>query len=174
MRYYAVIDTNVLVSALLTYNGDSPVVKVVDAIRENILIPMYNEAIMEEYSRVLHRERFSFASEKISELLSLMKERGLNCEQKPVDELFPDPDDIVFYEVAMSRENAYLVTGNLKHFPKNGRVVSPSDMIQIILFGSLPAGYLTEPDAPPYMSIPIEEIDAIIQEVRREMKLAAS
>lgn len=56
-----------------------------------------------------------------------MKTRSLNCERKPILEIISDPDDVVFYEVAMSRENAYLVTGNLKHFPKrfvSGRYVA--------------------------------------------------
>lgn len=43
MKHYAVIDTNVLVSALLTMNSDSPVVKVVNAIRENIVIPLFDK-----------------------------------------------------------------------------------------------------------------------------------
>lgn len=167
MKHYAVIDTNVLVSALLTKNSDSPVVKVVNAIRENVVIPLFDESILAEYSEVLHRERFGFDETKIEELLSTMKTRGLNCERKPISEIIPDPDDVVFYEVAMSRENAYLVTGNLKHFPKNGRVVSPADMLQIIEFGGIRTDVLCEEAYPFYMSIPLSEIDAIINEYRR-------
>ena len=48
------------------------------------------------------------------------------------DEAFPDPKDIVFYEVKMSKEDAYLVTGNIKHFPKNPFVVTPKEMVEII------------------------------------------
>ena len=33
-------------------------------------------------------------------------------------ETFPDPDDRVFYEVALSHDDSYVVTGNLRHFPK--------------------------------------------------------
>lgn len=167
MTHYAVIDTNVLVSALLTKNSDSPVVKVVDAIRENVIIPLFDESILAEYAEVLHRDRFGFEDEMIEELLSTMKTRGVNCERKSISEIIPDPDDVVFYEVAMSRENAYLVTGNLKHFPKNGRVVSPADMVQIIEFGKLRAGVFCEVDTPLYMSIPLSEIDAVILEYRQ-------
>jgi hypothetical protein len=42
-------------------------------------------------------------------------------------------DDIVFYEAAMSKEDAYLVTGNTKRFPKSPIVVTPAEMMQIIL-----------------------------------------
>ena len=170
MKHYAVIDTNVLVSSLITHNGDSPVVKVVNAIRDNVVIPLFDESILAEYAEVLHRERFGFEESKIEELLSTMKMRGLNCERKPISELIPDPDDVVFYEVAMSRENAYLVTGNMKHFPKNGRVVSPADMVQILEFGKIRTDILSEADYPLYMSIPLSEIDAIIKEYRQQVR----
>lgn len=169
MKHFAVIDTNVLVSALLTKNSDSPVVKVVEAIRENIVIPLFNETILTEYAEVLRRERFGFDEAKIEELLYTMKTRGINCDRKPISEFIPDPDDVVFYEVAMSRENAYLVTGNLKHFPKNGRVVSPADMIQIIEFGQIRTDIVSEAESPLYMSIPLSEIDAIIKEYRQSL-----
>jgi len=167
MKHYAVIDTNVLVSALLTKNSDSPVVKVVNAIRENIVIPLFDESILMEYAEVLHRDRFGFDETIVDELLSTLKTRGINCDRKPISEIIPDPDDIVFYEVAMSRENAYLVTGNLKHFPKNGRVVSPADMVQIIEFGKLRTDFLCEGDPQVYLPIPLSEIDAIINEYRQ-------
>ena len=47
----------------------------------------------------------------------------------------PDPDDAVFYEIVMeARKNvdAYLVTGNLKHFPEEAFVVTPAEMVEII------------------------------------------
>ena len=44
----------------------------------------------------------------------------------------PDPKDVVFYEVALSKEDAYLVTGNIKHFPKVDFVVTPAEMIDIM------------------------------------------
>lgn len=43
-----------------------------------------------------------------------------------------DPKDVVFYEVAMSKDNSYLVTGNTKHFPAVGRVVTPNEMLEIL------------------------------------------
>lgn len=43
-----------------------------------------------------------------------------------------DPKDVVFYEVAMSKDNSYLVTGNTKHFPPVRRVVTPNEMLEIL------------------------------------------
>ena len=65
MRVYAVIDTNVLVSSLLTGRADSPTVKVVKAISDGTLIPLYNEEIMKEYDDVLHRKKFPFTEKRI-------------------------------------------------------------------------------------------------------------
>ena len=46
--------------------------------------------------------------------------------------IFPDQKDVVFYEVALSKEDAYLVTGNIKHFPKKPFVVTPAEMVEIL------------------------------------------
>ena len=167
MKYHAVIDTNVLVSSMLTRFSDSPVVKVVSAIRNKTLVPMYNNDILAEYTEVLSRDMFHFDKQLVGETLSLIVQNGVNCDRVPVSEVFPDPDDIVFYEVALSRDDSYLVTGNLKHFPKNGRVVSPKDMLEIIAFGELRNDTLSEAEPPLYLPIPLEEINAIIAEVRR-------
>lgn len=166
MKYYAVIDTNVIVSYLLTHDSYSTIHKLINAIKNQLLIPLFNDDILSEYTEVLSRERFHFTKEEISETIETIKKIGINCTRKPVQEIFPDPDDIVFYEVAMSREDSYLVTGNLKHFPKNGRVVSPADMLYIIEYGEKGSGLLNEPEGPYYLPIPLDEINAIIREVR--------
>lgn len=57
---------------------------------------------------------------------------GVRGERVLSDDFFPDPKDVVFYEVAMSKEEAYLVTGNTKHFPKNPIVVTPAEMLKIL------------------------------------------
>jgi len=38
--------------------------------------------------------------------------------------------NIVFYEVTLSKDNAYLVTGNKKHFPKTPIAVTPAEMLE--------------------------------------------
>lgn len=170
MKYYAVIDTNVIVSYLLTHDSDSTIHKLISAIKNQSLIPLYNDEILNEYTEVLSRERFHFTKEEITDTIETIKMIGINCSRKPVQEIFPDPDDIVFYEVAMSREDSYLVTGNLKHFPQNGRVVSPADMLYIIEYGEKGSGLLNEPEDMYYLPIPLEVINAIIREVRMTIR----
>ena len=60
MEVYAVIDTNVLVSALLAKHPDSAPVQILDRLFSRDFIPMYNEEILAEYSEVLHRPKFKF------------------------------------------------------------------------------------------------------------------
>lgn len=58
MKYYAVFDTNVLVSSLLTKHPDSPTARVIDAIADGQIVPLYNEEILSEYDEVLPRLPF--------------------------------------------------------------------------------------------------------------------
>ena len=140
MKVYAVIDTNVLVSSLLTGRADSPTVKVMKAISEGTLIPLYNDEIMKEYDEVLHRPKFPFTEKRIRPVLASIRAFGLHVNPSPTDEILPDMDDLVFYEVVMEKrkDNAYLVTGNLRHFPPRDFIVTPAEMMALIESGKNP------------------------------------
>lgn len=129
---YAVIDTNVLVSALLSRHSDAATIQVVKAVLEKRILPLYNDEIIAEYEEVLSRKKFSFPYNDIRSILDMIMEVGRSAERTPVTENFPDPKDVVFYEIAMSKEDAYLVTGNTKHFPKSPVVVTPAEMVEIL------------------------------------------
>jgi hypothetical protein len=68
----------------------------------------------------------------IKAVIDTIVTNGVRGERILSDEFFPDPKDVVFYEVAMSKEDAYLVTGNIKHFPKKPIVVTPAEMLEIL------------------------------------------
>ena len=58
---------------------------------------------------------------------------GLNIDRTPAADIeFPDPKDLVFYEVALSVEDSYLITGNIRHFPVKPFVVTPAEMVRIL------------------------------------------
>ena len=126
---HAVIDTNVLVSALLTSKSDAATVQVLDAVMNGHIIPLYNEEIISEYEIVLNRPTFSFPEDMVCYYINAIKEKGILATRILSDEHFPDPDDAVFYEVALSVKNAYVVTGNLKHFPNTPTVVTPAQLL---------------------------------------------
>lgn len=134
MRCYAVYDTNVLVSSLLTRNKDSATAQVIDAILTGDIVPLYNQSILDEYEEVLHRPRFPFSHEQICAVLKLIRQFGIAVNPAPTGEILIDMDDLVFYEVVMEKreDGAYLITGNLKHFPRRNFIVTPSEMMEII------------------------------------------
>ena len=134
MKVYAVIDTNVIVSAFLTRHSDSATVKVLNAIADGFLIPLYNQEILKEYDEVLHRRKFCFVEERIQKLLTMIQRLGLHVNPSPTNEILPDMDDLVFYEVVMEKreDDAYLVTGNLRHFPPRDYIVTPAEMMALI------------------------------------------
>ncbi len=132
-KVYAVIDTNVLVSSLFSASGMSNPSRVMSAVLAGTITPLYNDEIIEEYREVLSRDKFKFSLTLIDYLLSAFTEFGINTVRIDAgDEIFPDIDDIVFYEVALSVEDAYLVTGNTKHFPHKPFVVTPAQMVEIL------------------------------------------
>ena len=137
MRYYAVFDTNVLISSLLTKKPDTATAKVIDAIAEQRIIPLYSEEILEEYGEVLRRPKFPFSQERIDHILEMIKQFGISVEPSPTGEILPDADDLVFYEVVMERrgDDAYLITGNKKHFPDRNFIVTPAEMMALLGIG---------------------------------------
>ena len=148
MTIHAVIDTNVLVSALLTSNPGSPTQGVVDQIREGNVTPMINGEIIEEYAEVLSRSKFDFAKADIKDTLNLFLVKGENYTPECLRDGFADPDDTIFYETYLMKDDAYLITGNLKHFPSEPRILSPADIIHIIhLSDGISNKVLSEPKA---------------------------
>ena len=107
---YVVIDTNVLVSALLSKHDDSSTVVIRDQILEGTIVPLYYEEIFQEYLNVLHRPKFQIPSDKIDDILDAIARNGMMLDRTRTEEMFPDPKDVVFYEVALSKEGSCLVT----------------------------------------------------------------
>ena len=134
MNYLVVIDTNVLISALLSRHDDVATVRVLNAVFDGKIIPVFNEEILSEYDNVLHRPKFKFPDTSIRLLLDTIKTYGVFTKQLIIGEILSDPKYLVFYEVVMAKqdENAYLVTGNGKHFPKRPFIVTPNELLSII------------------------------------------
>lgn len=136
MMYYAVIDTNVLISAMLK-NNSVPGAVVAEALRGDI-IPLINDEIIAEYKEVLGRPKFSFDPESVTIFLHELQKRAVYVNGDIIEDEIPDKDDAVFYAVLMEKRkdaDAYLVTGNMKHFPVRTYIVTPKEMLNIIADG---------------------------------------
>ena len=134
MICYAVIDTNVFVSALLTSKDDSATVQVLNKIIHGEIIPVYSNIIAKEYLTVLSRKKFGFSAEAIGYLLSAVEKYGILVNPSPSGITLPDMKDLPFYEVVLEKRNdeAYLVTGNIKHFPSKPFIVTPRELLTIL------------------------------------------
>lgn len=136
MKYYAILDTNVIVSALLK-TGSVPGQVAAEALYGDI-IPVVNDEIMAEYEDVLNRPKFRFNKRAVRVFLDDFKSRAVFVEAGIIEDAVSDPKDVVFYAVLMEKrkdDDAYLVTGNLKHFPARTYIVTPREMLDILQSG---------------------------------------
>ena len=101
------------------------------------IIPVLNDEILAEYEDVLRRPKFRFEERAIRVFLEELKRRAVYVDAVSVEEVLPDEKDVIFYAVLMEKrkEEAYLVTGNLKHFPVRTYIVTPREMLDIIQEG---------------------------------------
>ena len=134
MPYYAVIYTNVLVSALLSKHSDSATVLVVDRIFDGTIIVLYSKEILDEYGEVLKRPKFKFDLRIVDALISAVERNGILIEPGETGVTLPDMKDLPFYEVVLEKrdDGAYLVTGHIMHFPEEAFIVTPKEFLDII------------------------------------------
>lgn len=122
-----VIDTNIIVSALLS--ADSNAFKVLSDALDGKYTVLISEEIFQEYQDVLHREKFGFDEEIISFLLEWFKENAIWIEVSKSNIPMKDEKDRVFYDLANSCK-ARLVTGNIKHYPVDELVTALWELIE--------------------------------------------
>ncbi|MBQ9389266.1 MAG: putative toxin-antitoxin system toxin component, PIN family [Synergistaceae bacterium] len=134
MKIYAVIDTNVLVSAMLKWSSVPG--GIIASATNGIIVPVLSEGILREYRTVLARSKFHITRETVDDIIGRLEEYGEYITPEKLNADLPDPKDAVFYEVVMEKrknEDAYLVTGNIKHFPHEYFVVTPREMLNILM-----------------------------------------
>ena len=134
MKRYAVIDTNVLVSAMLKWSSVPG--NIIEFAFSGVIIPVLNERIVSEYREVLMREKFHLTKEIVDDVIQALEDQGEYIDTDNMDYELLDPKDVVFYAIVMEKrkeEDTYLVTGNIKHFPQVPYVVTPKEMLDVIL-----------------------------------------
>ena len=132
MIYYAVIDTNVLISGMLK-KPSIPNEILLQSLVGNI-VPLINETILAEYREVTARSKFHFPQPAVEKLMSDIIKRGIWQNEERVEEELPDPKDRIFYETVIAGRkeySAYLITGNQKHFPEKEFILSPGEYMEI-------------------------------------------
>ena len=85
MLYYAVIDTNVLVSAMLKFQSVPG--QIANEALLGALIPLLSDEIVAEYREVLARHKFKFNQRTVDAFIDGIIDRGIFVDTVPVEEI---------------------------------------------------------------------------------------
>ena len=128
-----VLDTNVIVSAVLTAHGVCA--QILDMLTDGVFGMYVGDRILAEYDSVLRRPRLHLVLDDAAEMMEWIRSVAEPVGAVPLPAELPDPDDMPFLEVAAST-GAILVTGNTRHYPKRSRsgvtVLSPREFLELL------------------------------------------
>jgi putative PIN family toxin of toxin-antitoxin system len=127
-----VLDTNIIVSGLWSDNSKPAII--LNMALDGKFALFISQEVLIEYERVLRKDKFKhkFSPDMINLVLSFIK--GTAEKQNPPQSYFPefiDETDRKFYDLAKTA-NAYLITGNIKHYPQDAKIITSADFIKII------------------------------------------
>jgi len=127
-----VLDTNVLISALITPFGNAA--RILDMVIRGDLRILYDDRVISEYREVLLRPKFGFAISDVDTLLDYFETEGIKITPSLINEPLVARDDIQFLEVAISGMADALITGNKRHFKLKSRrrlkIMTPEEFLK--------------------------------------------
>jgi len=121
-----VIDTNVLVSSVLSPTGVPA--EILKRCFSDSLQSICSDEILEEYKRVLAYEKLNIETDTQSGIFDAMEETSIIIRPPKSTTPLPHESDRIFYDTAIAGE-ATLITGNTKHFPAEPFVVTPTEFM---------------------------------------------
>lgn len=128
-----VLDTNVIVSAVLTTHG--PCAQILDMLADGVFGIFADDRIFAEYDSVLSRPALRLGHSDVAEVMILIHSSAEPVAAVPLPTKLPDPGDMPFLEVAAAAA-AILVTGNIRHFPNKScagiTVLTPREFIDLV------------------------------------------
>ncbi len=133
----AVLDTNVLLTALRSRNGAS--FEILCRFAGDQFVMVIGNTVLSEYDEVLHREcpGFGITLETVGRFLDAVCFKAsffqTSAFWKPA---LPDPDDEAFAQLALEAKVGYLVTHNLRHFPAARlpglKIITPKEFLHVL------------------------------------------
>jgi putative PIN family toxin of toxin-antitoxin system len=128
-----VLDTNVVVSAVMTSHGTCA--QIIDLLADGVFELHVDDRILAEYDSVLQRPQLKIVPEDAAMLLELIRSIADPVAALPLRVQLPDPGDLPFLEVAAASESL-LATGNARHYPRSSRagvaVLTPVEFLELI------------------------------------------
>ena len=129
-----VFDTNVIVAAHLSPFG-VPARLLSEVYARRLRVP-YDFRILAEYQEVLGRKKFDLSPQAVKGFLQIVEDQE-RIAPLPLKTILPDPDDLMFLEVAAATSHRVLVTGIIKHYPQKSRgsilVLTPAEALSLHL-----------------------------------------
>lgn len=133
-----VLDTNVLVSGLLSAHG--PPGRIVDLAVAGLVRIAFDDRVLDEYRRVTARDRFAFDPRDVALVLDALVAGGMPVVAPQISAELPDPADLPFAEVAIAARADALVTGNARHYVATvGTLDVPIESPRVFLEAMTPA-----------------------------------
>ena len=133
IKAFAVLDTNVLVSAVISSSGYP--YDILRLIQSGNVIPIFDERMLNEYKEVFHYDKLKISEKTFQQTFNLILKSGLLIRDVETTKAqFLDRSDIPFFEVKESSEefDSVLVTGNLKHYPEQRDIITPKEFILLL------------------------------------------
>jgi putative PIN family toxin of toxin-antitoxin system len=129
MMQKAVLDTNIIISAAITDNGNPA--KIIQMVFDEEIGVYYDELIFSEYIKVISRPKFKFSQELQDTFINGLKQARIFPMPVTLASNIPfiDESDRKFYDVAKSC-GVNLITGNNRHYPDESFIITPSQFLQ--------------------------------------------
>ena len=127
MAIKVVLDTNILVSALINEKGKPR--KILNLFYDKEILVYYSDDIIEEYKEVLSRKELGINPEKVGKVINAIRKIGLRVEPLQSNFEMPDESDRIFYDTAQLT-SSWLITGNVKHYPDENFITTVSDFCE--------------------------------------------
>ena len=125
-----VLDTNIIVSAVLSPQGNpAKILNIIEA-DEDFQI-YFSPEILIEYEEVLSQKRLNIVVETQNRICEAIKTIGILTYPSVSSMPLPDENDRVFYDTA-KESGAILITGNMKHYPKENFIMTPAQFLSLI------------------------------------------
>ncbi len=129
----AVLDTNVVVSALLQPEGAAA--PILDLAMSKYFHCYVSESLLEEYGEVLARAHFGLDRRRVTKYIRKMRKTAVVVAPRKKLSITSDPDDNMILECALEARADYVVTGNVRHFPakfQDIRVILPRQFLTLL------------------------------------------
>ena len=125
-----VIDTNILISAVISPKGNPA--QIMSLVSFKKLLLFYSIDILYEYKKVLTYKKLEIPIQEQIEIINSIIKLGMLIEPMTSHIPLPDETDRIFYDTAQT-SGAYLITGNIKHFPVKPFIITPARFLDEIM-----------------------------------------